>query len=90
MDLFFFVVSHSTSYYPRQVFSGVLVVFQGFYQYLLTEDGKAELLDAEEIWGKNTSETTRILKEKHGPKFNVACIGIAGEHLVKYAAIMND
>ncbi|MHA1390098.1 MAG: aldehyde ferredoxin oxidoreductase C-terminal domain-containing protein [Candidatus Thorarchaeota archaeon] len=30
------------------------------------------------------------MKEKHGKKFNVACIGIAGENLVKYAAIMND
>ncbi|RDE15894.1 MAG: hypothetical protein C4K49_05460 [Candidatus Thorarchaeota archaeon] len=58
--------------------------------YLLTEDGKAELFDAGKIWGKNTSETTRILRERHGPKFNVACIGIAGENLVKYAAIMND
>ncbi len=77
--------------FKRSGFDGI--IFEGKAPkpvYLLTEDGKAELLDAEEIWGKNTSETTNILKEKHGPKFNVACIGIAGEHLVKYAAIMND
>jgi aldehyde:ferredoxin oxidoreductase len=77
--------------FKRSGFDGI--IFEGRAPkpvYLLTEDGKAELLDAEEIWGKNTSETTRILKEKHGPKFNVACIGIAGENLVKYAAIMND
>jgi aldehyde:ferredoxin oxidoreductase len=77
--------------FKRSGFDGI--IFEGKAPkpvYLLTEDGKAELLDAEEIWGKNTSETTRILREKHGGKFNVACIGIAGENLVKYAAIMND
>ncbi|MGY5878709.1 MAG: aldehyde ferredoxin oxidoreductase C-terminal domain-containing protein [Candidatus Thorarchaeota archaeon] len=77
--------------FKRSGFDGV--IFEGKASkpvYLLTEDGKAELVDAEEIWGRNTSETTRLLKEKHGSKFNVACIGIAGENLVKYAAIMND
>lgn len=77
--------------FKRSGFDGI--IFEGKAQkpvYLLTENGKAELLDAEELWGKNTSETTRLLKEKHGEKFNVACIGIAGENLVKYAAIMND
>ncbi|MFQ5833907.1 MAG: aldehyde ferredoxin oxidoreductase C-terminal domain-containing protein [Candidatus Thorarchaeota archaeon] len=77
--------------FKRSGFDGV--IFEGKAPkpvYLLTEDGKAELRDAAEIWGRNTSETTRILKEKHGPKFNVACIGIGGENLVKYAAIMND
>ncbi|MHA2461386.1 MAG: aldehyde ferredoxin oxidoreductase C-terminal domain-containing protein [Candidatus Thorarchaeota archaeon] len=77
--------------FKRSGFDGV--IFEGIAPkpvYLLTEDGKAELVDAKEIWGKNTSETTRILREKHGPKFNVACIGIGGENLVKYAAIMND
>jgi len=58
--------------------------------YLVTEDGKAELRDASHLWGKNTSETTRIIREELGEKFNVSCIGIGGENLVKYAAIMND
>ncbi|RDE15987.1 MAG: hypothetical protein C4K48_02520 [Candidatus Thorarchaeota archaeon] len=77
--------------FKRSGFDGI--IFEGKAPrpvYLLTEDGKARLLDASKIWGKNTSETTRILREKHGSKFNVACIGIAGENLVKYAAIMND
>ncbi|MCK5265450.1 MAG: aldehyde ferredoxin oxidoreductase family protein, partial [Candidatus Thorarchaeota archaeon] len=77
--------------FKRSGFDGV--IFEGKAAkpvYLLTEDGKAELVDANEIWGKNTSETTKILREKHGPKFNVTCIGIGGENLVKYAAIMND
>ncbi len=77
--------------FKRSGFDGV--IFEGKAPkpvYLLTEDGRAELRDAGEIWGKNTSETTKLLRDKHGSKFNVACIGIAGENLVKYAAIMND
>jgi aldehyde:ferredoxin oxidoreductase len=77
--------------FKRSGFDGI--VFEGVAPkpvYLLTENGKAELHDASSLWGKTTSETTRILKEKHGPKHNVACIGPAGENLVKYAAIMND
>ena len=57
---------------------------------LVVEDNKAELIDAEDLWGKNVPETTALLKEKLGDKFNIACIGPAGEKLVKYAAIMND
>ncbi|MFX0153851.1 MAG: aldehyde ferredoxin oxidoreductase family protein [Candidatus Hodarchaeota archaeon] len=75
----------------RSGFDGV--IFEGVSPkpvYLVTEDGKAELKDASHLWGKNTSETTRIIKEDLGDKFNVSCIGIAGENLVKYAAVMND
>jgi aldehyde:ferredoxin oxidoreductase len=75
----------------RSGFDGV--IFEGISPkpvYLITEDGKAELRDASHLWGKNTSETTRIIREELGEKFNVACIGIGGENLVKYAAVMND
>ena len=75
----------------RSGFDGI--IFEGISPkpvYLVTEDGKAELRDASHLWGKNTSETTRIIKEDLGDKFNVSCIGIAGENLVKYAAVMND
>jgi aldehyde:ferredoxin oxidoreductase len=75
----------------RSGFDGV--IFEGISSkpvYLVTEDGKAELRDAAHLWGKNTSETTKLIREELGEKFNVACIGTAGENLVKYAAIMND
>jgi len=58
--------------------------------YLVTDNGEVELRDASHLWGKNTSETTQLVKEELGDDFNVACIGIAGENLVKFAAIMND
>jgi aldehyde:ferredoxin oxidoreductase len=58
--------------------------------YLVVDDGKAELRDAGHIWGKGVKETTELVKEELGRQFNVSCIGIAGENLVRYAAIMND
>ena len=69
------------------------IIFEGTSEspvYLVIDDGKAELRDARELWGKNVSETTGIIKETAGEKFNVASIGQAGENLVKYAAVMND
>lgn len=78
-------------HFKRSGFDGI--IFEGISPspvYLVTKDGKAELKDAKHLWGKNTSETTKIIKEELGEKVNVACIGIGGENLVKYGAIMND
>jgi aldehyde:ferredoxin oxidoreductase len=62
--------------------------------YLVIDDGKAELRDAEGIWGTGVQETTRSIKEcrrfANGERLNVSCIGVAGENLVRYSAIMND
>lgn len=58
--------------------------------YLVIDEGKAELKDAKSLWGQGVRDTTDLLREKLGKKFNIACIGIAGENLVRYAAIMND
>jgi aldehyde:ferredoxin oxidoreductase len=55
----------------------------------LTEDG-CEILDAGEIWGADTKKTQAWLVEKHGKKTRTACIGPAGEKLVRYAAIVSD
>ncbi len=48
-----------------------------------------EILDASDIWGKNVNETTEILEKKH-KNAKIACIGIAGENLVKFASIIHD
>ena len=53
-------------------------------------NGKAELLDATQIWGKNVPETEDALQESASQKLTVAAIGPAGENLVSYAAIMNN
>ena len=58
--------------------------------YLLIDEGKAELVDAGELWGKDSSDTEDMLKEKHGSKTNIACIGQSGEALSLISCIMND
>ena len=69
------------------------IIFEGASPrpvYLAIDEGKAELRDARHLWGKSVSETTRLIKEELGEKFEVVCIGIAGENQVRYASIMND
>jgi len=69
------------------------IIFQGISPkpvYLVIEEDKAELRDASHLWGKSVPETTKLIKEELGEKFNVDCIGIAGENQVRYASIMND
>ena len=58
--------------------------------YLYIEDGKVELKDAADLWGKTVYETTDILNERHGESARVACIGPTGENLCLYAGVMND
>jgi len=59
--------------------------------YLALVDGKAEIRDAGELWGKNTMDTTRALMNSvRGKNTSVACIGPAGENLVPMAVVMND
>ena len=57
--------------------------------YLQIDDGVAELVDADSLWGKNVIDTSNAIKETD-QKYNVTSIGTAGENLVKYASIMND
>jgi aldehyde:ferredoxin oxidoreductase len=58
---------------------------------LSINDGKAEILDATDLWGKGTQDTDKAVKKKLGDqKVRVATIGPAGENLVKYACIIND
>jgi len=59
--------------------------------YLWINDGEAELRDASEVWGLNVGETEARLKEKVDQKSaSVSCIGIAGENMVRYAAVCSD
>lgn len=58
--------------------------------YLYIENGKAELRDASDLWGKDSYETEDILGKRYGTKTaKVACIGPAGEKLALSAAVMN-
>ena len=54
------------------------------------DDKGIQVLDGEKYWGKGASDTTKQLTERFGKEAGVACIGPAGENLVKIASIMND
>ena len=59
--------------------------------YLRVEDGRAELRDATHLWGEDAYRTQALIKEELGDEgVRVACIGPAGENLVRFAAVMND
>jgi len=59
--------------------------------YLLIGDAQAELRDASSLWGSDTYTTQEAIKTQLGdPSWRVACIGQAGENLVKYSSIMAD
>ncbi len=58
--------------------------------YLWINDDEVEIRDATEIWGMDTEKTTDKLLELTDEKAQVACIGPAGENLIKMAAIIND
>jgi aldehyde:ferredoxin oxidoreductase len=59
--------------------------------YLHLEKGGAEIRDASQLWGKDSYETQRLIKEELGDdKLSVACIARGGENQVRYASIMND
>jgi len=58
--------------------------------YLLIDEGKAELIDANGLWGKDTNETEDLLKEKYGEKTNISCIGPSGENQSLISCIIND
>jgi aldehyde:ferredoxin oxidoreductase len=58
--------------------------------YLLLDDGEATLMDATSLSGLDTWETTDRLEKAHGKGISVACIGQAGEHLVRFASLIFD
>lgn len=58
--------------------------------YLYVEDGKAEIKDAKHLWGKTTHEATDQILSETDMDAKVACIGPAGEKLVRFSCIIND
>ncbi|HPG79105.1 MAG TPA: aldehyde ferredoxin oxidoreductase family protein [Piscinibacter sp.] len=71
-----------------------MVIFEGKSAkpvFLYIEDDVAELRDASHLWGKSVWETEETLKKQlQQPLARVSSIGLAGENLVLYAAVVND
>ena len=59
--------------------------------YLYLKEGKAEIRDATGLWGNDSYQTQKAIKDElKDESISVACIGSGGEKRIKYAAIMND
>ncbi|MDP8213831.1 MAG: aldehyde ferredoxin oxidoreductase family protein [Candidatus Euphemobacter frigidus] len=78
---------------PELKYAGYdFIIFEGRAEklvYLLIKDDEVKLIDASAIKGKTVNVTTDYLRDKHGIE-RVACIGPAGENLVRFAAVMTD
>ncbi len=55
--------------------------------YIHLTSGTCQIKDAGDLWGKDTLATQEELTQRYGRDTRVACIGPAGEKLVRYAAI---
>jgi aldehyde:ferredoxin oxidoreductase len=80
---------------PELKFAGYdLLVLEGRAPkpvYLLIYDDVVQLRDASGVWGQTVSATEDGIREELGvPNARIACIGPAGEKLVRFACIMND
>ena len=54
--------------------------------YLVIEDGEISFHNASDLWGLTTWDTTDTLVRRYGKEVCVACIGQAGENLVRQAS----
>jgi len=57
--------------------------------YVFIDDGKVVFKEASHLWGKETGETVRMVREELGERcegeIRVLSTSVAGEHLVKYS-----
>ncbi len=56
--------------------------------YLWLHDGQVEIRPADHLWGRDHFETVDRIRAETDPQAQVACIGPAGENLVRLANIM--
>ena len=57
---------------------------------LSIDDGEVAFLDGNDLLGLGTLDTEVAVKQRLGHRTRVACIGPAGENLVRFASITND
>ena len=62
--------------------------------YVFIDNQEITFRDASNIWGKETGETVKMIREELGERYEseirVLSIGIAGEHMVRYATAIGD
>jgi aldehyde:ferredoxin oxidoreductase len=57
---------------------------------LLIEDENVKMVDASELWGKNTFEAQDLLEKKHGKNSGILLIGPGGENQIPIATVMSQ
>ena len=81
---------HFGSQLKASGFDGILVTGASETPLVLdVNSGHATFQPADYLWGMTTGETQKALKSNQ-ERMQVACIGPAGENLVKFASIVND
>ncbi|HPA59612.1 MAG TPA: aldehyde ferredoxin oxidoreductase family protein [Synergistales bacterium] len=90
-----YVDSHAGGHFAKELrmagYDGIIVTGKADRPvYLWLEDGKAELRDASDLWGKTVDDTVFAVREKTDGSARVAVIGPAGENLVPIATITMD
>ncbi len=58
--------------------------------YLLIENEKAKVMDASELWGKNTFEAQDLLERRHGREAGILLIGPAGENQIPISLVISQ
>lgn len=72
-------------------FDGIVVIGESENPvYLVIDNEHTELKSASQLWGLDTFETHSRIQRQHGKDFRSVAIGVAGEKLVKIAAIVTD
>jgi aldehyde:ferredoxin oxidoreductase len=57
---------------------------------LHVKDQTVELLDAKDLWGKNSFEVEDQLRKEYSKLAGIVSIGLAGENLVKFATVVSQ
>jgi len=90
-----FGTANSGNYWGSELkFAGFdSIIIQGKAQrpvYIAIENGNVEIFPAQDLWGMDAWETVRTIRRRHrDSQIQVACIGRAGEKLVRFASIEN-
>jgi len=87
--------AHSSGFWARELkkagYDGIVIEGKSEKPvYLLINDEEVRIESAKALWGRGCLETETLLKNELGENFKVACIGPAGEKLVRFASILND
>lgn len=57
---------------------------------IVIDGDKIEIVDLENLWGKDAFDTDVALREKYGEDFSVSCIGPSGERRILCSCIVHD